>query len=421
MADSCDTFVAMAPATLHKGIVFGKNSDRPNDEVQEVVYVAAADHNAGEKLKCTYIEIAESSHTHAVILSKPAWMWGAEMGANEHDVVIGNEAVWTKENGANDAEGKLLGMDLLRLGLERADSAKGALDVITSLLEEHGQGGRCFEPEHLSSVVYHNSFLIADRSEAWVLETAGKHWAAEKITDNVRNISNQLSVSTKIDLMSTGLQDTAKTAGYWDGTGDLNFAKAFGVDCPMTDLPDVELPCNRFTAGNSLMQKASEGGAFKLSSMLGVLRSRDAGICRVGKSATTASMVSVLAAPGSDRPSCHWLTATPNPACSVFKPFVFCKGACIGTKTISPKFDDSDRFKAGIDRQHTLYKAHQTINPLNLEAAKGALVDLLHDMEEQCIEDMEAFLENYTSDQAEELKDLFEDIVMSEIKFYKKK
>ena len=54
------------------------------------------------------------AHTHAVILSKPAWCWGAEMGANERDVVIGNEAVWTKESSEADQEEKLLGMDLIR-------------------------------------------------------------------------------------------------------------------------------------------------------------------------------------------------------------------------------------------------------------------------------------------------------------------
>ena len=65
-------------------------------------------------LQCTYIEIDQVARTHAVILSKPAWMWGAEIGANEHNVAIGNEAVWTKLGGPGDKEEKLLGMDLLR-------------------------------------------------------------------------------------------------------------------------------------------------------------------------------------------------------------------------------------------------------------------------------------------------------------------
>ena len=55
------------------------------------------------------------SETHAVILSKPSWMWGAEMGANERGVVIGNEAVWSRCSDPDyDAVPRLLGMDLLR-------------------------------------------------------------------------------------------------------------------------------------------------------------------------------------------------------------------------------------------------------------------------------------------------------------------
>lgn len=69
---------------------------------------------------------------------------------------------------------------VLRLGLERGNSALTALTVITDLLEQHGQGGQCKEdPESFS---YHNTFLLVDRNEAWVLETAGKLWVAQKLT-----------------------------------------------------------------------------------------------------------------------------------------------------------------------------------------------------------------------------------------------
>ena len=64
--------------------------------------------------QCTYIEIDQVAHTHAALLSRPAWMWGAEMGANENGVCIGNTGVVTKLCGPEDAKEKLLGQDLVR-------------------------------------------------------------------------------------------------------------------------------------------------------------------------------------------------------------------------------------------------------------------------------------------------------------------
>lgn len=51
--------------------------------------------------------------------------------------------------------------------------------MITGLLEHYGQGGGCREDP--TPFCYHNTFLLADRTEAWVLETAGRLWAAQRI------------------------------------------------------------------------------------------------------------------------------------------------------------------------------------------------------------------------------------------------
>ena len=48
------------------------------------------------------------------ILSKPAWCWGAEMGANEHGVCIGNEAVFSKVP-YETRQRALTGLDIVRL------------------------------------------------------------------------------------------------------------------------------------------------------------------------------------------------------------------------------------------------------------------------------------------------------------------
>ena len=66
--------------------------------------------------QCTYIKVEQVGCTHPVVLSKPCWMWGAEMGANDRGVCIGNEAVSTKLESEQDREKKLLGMDLVRYG-----------------------------------------------------------------------------------------------------------------------------------------------------------------------------------------------------------------------------------------------------------------------------------------------------------------
>src|SRR5688572_25540468 len=133
----CDTILALADSTLDQAILFGKNSDRQCNEAQAVECLPAAEHAAGAQVACTYLTIPQARRTHAVLLSRPFWMWGAEMGANEHGVVIGNEGVHARTPGPQARA--LTGMDLVRLALERAVSAAEAVEIITRLLEQHGQ------------------------------------------------------------------------------------------------------------------------------------------------------------------------------------------------------------------------------------------------------------------------------------------
>lgn len=387
----CDTFVVLPPAS-QDCIVFGKNSDRPSKEIQEVVYFPAKNFDGCNDLQCTYIEIPQVAHTQAVILSRPSWMWGAEMGANDFGVCIGNEAVWTKlTNEKYLIKEKLLGMDLVRLGLERGKTAEEALDVIIKLMEQYGQGGLCSE----DGMTYHNSFLISDRKEAWVLETAGEIWAAEKITEGIRNISNELTIRKKFDRHHKDIHSFAEEKGWWKKEdGDLDFALVFTAGA----LEQGE----RLTEGKRLLEKFSEDRNFNVLNMMEVLRNKESGICMgEGGFCSTGSQVSLVATTSSplttNQPACHWFTATPDPSLSLYKPFVFTKDSKIGDHTISPDFGLDDprlltpRFSKVVDRSHRLWAAHQAVKGPAHDAMQG----ILRDMEANCVKDMEDLMRQW--------------------------
>lgn len=183
----CDTLVTVT----EQGVLFAKNSDRDPNEAQVLRWYAAADHEPGDRVSCTWSSIPQVPHTHAVLLSQPWWMWGAEIGANEHDVVIGNEAVFTRRIRSAATDSPLLGMDMVRLALERASSRHEAVEVIVGLVERHGQGGSCSH-EH-PRFEYDNSFLVVDTGGAVLVETAGRRWAVEEVV-GARSVSNGLTI-----------------------------------------------------------------------------------------------------------------------------------------------------------------------------------------------------------------------------------
>ncbi|MGI5172954.1 C69 family dipeptidase [Treponema sp. OMZ 840] len=219
---SCDTMVALGNSTESGRVIFAKNSDRPLTEAQPLAVYPAADYTDGETVKCTYIEIPQALHTYRVLGSKPYWIWGFEQGINECGVAVGNEAVWARE--PESQENGLLGMDFVRLALERGSTAYEALHVITDLLEAYGQGGNAaVNMEHR----YHNSFLIADYTEAWILDTCNRRWVARRVKD-VAGISNCYSTEEYWEEESGDVKEWAYKNGWISPNVPFNFAKAYG-------------------------------------------------------------------------------------------------------------------------------------------------------------------------------------------------
>ena len=310
----CDTVCAVGP----QGVLFGKNSDREPGEAQ-VVELHPARAGLGGHVGGTPVEVAQVARTRGVLLSRPAWMWGCEMGANDAGVVAGNEAVFTRL--PVEATG-LSGMDLMRLALERGGSARECLEVVTGLLARFAQGGRMAFRNR--SFRYHSSFLFADHTGAWVLETAGPFWAAEQVK-GVRTISNALSIRTP-DLVHPGAADEARRRGWLKRGAELDFAGCFGAPlflpltgaaerraCTATGLGDpttATVPRVQQVLRDHRGQHPADG--LRLITPCGHASwqpTRHAG-------QTTGSMVSQLEAGGAR----HWLTGTSSPCLSVFKP-----------------------------------------------------------------------------------------------------
>jgi hypothetical protein len=89
----CDTVVIVSAGR----VLFGKNSDRDPNEAQILEWHPPRTHPPRESVHCTWLQIPQVRETNAIVISRPFWMWGAEMGANEHGVVIGNEASTTED------------------------------------------------------------------------------------------------------------------------------------------------------------------------------------------------------------------------------------------------------------------------------------------------------------------------------------
>jgi len=335
----CDTMCVLPSWSADGVTYFAKNSDRSPNEPHLVIHVPEMRHAPGSSVQCTYIDIPQVECTREMVLFKPSWIWGAEMGINSSRVAIGNEAVFTRSKKMRFA---LTGMDMLRLALERSDSAESAIETLIFLLEKYGQGGNCgFDHPFF----YDNSFLAADPSAAFVLETSGVNYTVMKI-ENKYAISNRLTIG----------KDHIKRGGAVKPNDD--FSKKF-----------TEPVYSMFAAGKARRQQVMEklvksAGA---SDLINVLRNHNPdlhdkvfscgsvdSVCMHGGGMigdhTTGSMAAALRP---DKPVTLWCTGSSTPCISSFKP-VFWLDSGFG----APVFEDPSNFSSEQSLEYWLKREH---------------------------------------------------------------
>lgn len=150
---------------------------------------------------------------------------------NEHQVAI-TESTFGGRPELEDSTGIMDYGSLIYVALQRAKSAREAIHIMTSLVKEHG---------YYSSG---ESFSIADKNEAWIMEMIGKGvgnkgavWVAIRIPDDCisahanQSRIQQIPFDDKENCMySPDVVSFAREKGYFNGKDkDFSFTKAY---CP---------------------------------------------------------------------------------------------------------------------------------------------------------------------------------------------
>ena len=192
----------------------------------ELYYQPAADHPEGAMRKIyewdtgKYLgEIPELAHTYSVIGNM-----------NEFQLSIGETTFGGRQELSSQAGAIMDYGSLIYVTLQRAKTAREAIEVMTDLVEEFG---------YYSSG---ESFSIADPNEAWILELIGKGegekgavWVAMRIPDGyISGHANQARITTfplddkKNCLYAKDVISFAREKGWYDGPNkDFSFSDVY--------------------------------------------------------------------------------------------------------------------------------------------------------------------------------------------------
>ncbi|MDE6304967.1 MAG: C69 family dipeptidase [Muribaculaceae bacterium] len=223
-AMACTSLIAAPGATADGSVMITYAADS-HTLYGELYSQPAADHAEGEMRKVvewdtgkTLGAIPEVRHTYATIGNM-----------NEHGLAIA-ESTWGGREELVDTNGIVDYGSLIYIALQRARNAREAIDVMTSLVRDHG---------YASSG---ESFSIADPKEVWIMEMIGKGpqekgavWVARRVPDDcISGHANHSRIhqfpldEPATTIYSPDVIDFARAKGYYTGPDSLfSFSAAY--------------------------------------------------------------------------------------------------------------------------------------------------------------------------------------------------
>lgn len=223
-SEGCTSLIATKGATKDGSVMITYAADS-HTLYGDLPSLPAADHKPGDMRKVydwdtgRYLgEIPQPAHTYSRIGH-----------INENGVAMA-ESTWGGHPELVDTTGIIDYGSLIYITLERAKTARDAVDIMTSLVEEFGYAS---EGE---------SFSIADPNEAWIVEMIGKGpgrkgavWVARRIPDGyISGHANNPRIhkfplnEPETTLYSPDVISLAREKGYFNGKDeDFSFSVAY--------------------------------------------------------------------------------------------------------------------------------------------------------------------------------------------------
>lgn len=242
-SEGCTTILVGNSATADGSVLHGHNEDMGFTAVGRFWSVAGSSHKEGEKVEVPYVSLDVPKETYRYWASGNAFGTSGLgiatesrpydsvlVGMNEFGLTMSCNWMYSKEE---NLPGKGVRRYAMRqLILERAKTAREAVDLVTALINEYGQadwGGL--------------TYCLADPQEAWIVETTSKNWVARRVKDDeVLVVANRFTIGEEFDLASPNLVKMAEENGWFDpeaGT-PFNFKVAYGDPVRMSSPYDAD-------------------------------------------------------------------------------------------------------------------------------------------------------------------------------------